>query len=242
MNMLKAPITHAVLLAAGRGTRLQPYTDETPKPLLVHKGKATLDYLLDSLLQAGVCEIVLVAHHLSEQIEQYAVRRSVSHQQRVQVAYQSHLAGTAHALECAAEQYPYITSQAFVLSATDYLVPREFFSDLLSFHAQHEAELTVSTKALSDSDMSQRSSIRFDGRDGIVEIVEKPEPGTAPSSVGANLTFVLPASVMAYVDEVPISTRGEREVQQAINSWLRQGGSARGLLQDIPPEWTVPGQ
>ena len=239
MNTIKPPVTHAVLLAAGRGTRLQPYTDETPKPLLVHKGKPTLDYLLDSLLLAGVCEIVLVAHHLSEQIEQYAVRRSASHRQWVQVAQQSHLAGTAHALECAVEQYPDIAMQPFVLSATDYLVPRDFFKDLLGFHAQHEAELTVSMKALSDSDMSQRSSIRFDGRNGIVEIVEKPETGTAPSSVGANLTFVLPSSVMAYVDEVPISTRGEREVQQAINNWLRQGGTARGLLQEVPPEWTA---
>ena len=42
----QAVVKRAVLLAAGRGTRLRPHTDTTPKPLLVHKGKPTLDYLL----------------------------------------------------------------------------------------------------------------------------------------------------------------------------------------------------
>lgn len=237
----RAPVVRAVLLAAGRGTRLQPYTDTTPKPLLVHRGKPTLDYLLDSLLTAGVSDIVLVANHLSEQIEQYAKLRCASHAQRVRVARQSHLAGTAHALECAIEQFPDIVSEFFILSATDYLVPRTFFGDLLGFHAEHDAEVTVSMKTLDADEMAGRSSIRFLDDESIVEIVEKPAPGTAPSPIGANLTFVLPASIVAYLEEVPLSKRGEREVQQAINNWLRQGGKARGLLQAVPSEWKKPG-
>ncbi len=234
------PVTHAILLAAGRGTRLQPYTDTTPKPLLVHRGRPTLDYLLDSLLAAGVTEIVLVANHLSDQIEKYATLRSASHAQHVRVAYQQHLAGTAHALESALEQYPDLALQPFILSATDYLVPREFFSDLLSFHAHSDAPLSVSCKALDEAQMAGRSSVRFLPDGSIVEIVEKPEPGTAPSAIGANLTFVLPPSLVPYIAEVPLSKRGEREVQQAINSWLRQGGTARGLVQPVPPEWQKP--
>ncbi|MFK7993759.1 MAG: nucleotidyltransferase family protein [Granulosicoccus sp.] len=238
---VKAPITRAILLAAGRGTRLQPYTDTTPKPLLVHRGKPTLDYLLDSLLAAGVTDVVLVANHLSEQIEQYASLRCASHAQRIRVAFQAQLAGTAHALESAIEQFPDIVSESFILSASDYLVPRAFFNDLLRFHAEHDAELTISMKALEESELSGRSSIRFHDDQSIIEIVEKPALGTAPSSIGANLTFVLPASVIDYVEDVPLSTRGEREVQQAINSWLRQGGKAQGLLQAVPPEWQSPG-
>ena len=237
----KQPVSHAIVLAAGRGTRLQPYTDNTPKPLLVHKGRPTLDYLLDSLLAAGVTDIVLVANHLQEQIEQYAALRSASHSQRVRVAHQAHLAGTAHALESAIEQFPDMVEQAFILSASDYLVPRGFFGDLLDFHAAHDADLTVSMKSLDEAEMAGRSSIRFHADERIVEIVEKPAPGTAPSAIGANLTFVLPSSIASYIEEVPLSSRGEREVQQAINNWLRQGGSARGLLQPVPPEWQKPG-
>lgn len=236
----KAPVTRAILLAAGRGIRLQPFTDTTPKPLLVHRGKPTLDYLLDSLLAAGVVDVVLVANHLSEQIEQYATLRCASHAQRVRVAFQAHLAGTAHALESAIEQFPDIAAEPFVLSASDYLVPRTFFTELLNFHADHQAELTVSMKKLTDAELAGRSSIRFFDDNSIVEIVEKPAPGTAPSSIGANLTFVLPTSLLAYVEDVPVSKRGEREIQQAINSWLRQGGKAQGLLQALPLEWQKP--
>ena len=239
--MVKEDVRRAVLLAAGRGTRLQPYTDNTPKPLLVHRGKPTLDYLLDSLLLAGVDDVVLVAHHLAEQIEQYAASRCASHAQRVRVAHQPMLAGTAHALESAAEQFPDVVSQSFILSATDYLVPRSFFPDLLAFHAQHDSQMSISLKELDEHEMSGRSSVRFFDEDTIVEIVEKPEPGTAPSNVGANLTFVMPASITSYVEDVALSIRGEREIQQALNSWLRQGGSARGLIQDVPLEWVKPG-
>jgi NDP-sugar pyrophosphorylase family protein len=196
--------------------------------------------LLDSLIHAGVNEVILVAHHLYEQIELYAQAWSACHQQSVRVIHQPHLFGTAHALQEVIEQDPHFVSQSFVLSATDYLVPREFFADLLEFHASHESEISVSMKSLSESEMAGRSSIRFLHDDRIVEIVEKPESGTAPSTFGANLTFVLPPSIVPYLDEVPISSRGEREVQQAINTWLQQGGHAQGLLQPTPREWTAP--
>jgi len=234
------PVTHAVLLAAGLGRRLQPYTDSTPKPLLVHRGKPTLDYLLDSLQQAGVTDIVLVTHHLHEQVEQYAQIRSAGSAQHVQCVYQSHLFGTAHALQSVIDTVPEHVSFPFILSATDYLVPREFFSQLVEFHHQHDAQATVSMKQLPDAELESRSSIRFDRDRAIMEIVEKPAKGTAPSNIGANLTFILPPQIIDYIDNVPMSDRGEREVQHAINQWLSEGGTAKGLLQPVPSEWQPP--
>jgi len=233
-------VDRAVLLAAGRGTRLQPYTDTIPKPLLIHRGKPTLDYILDSLDQAGVSQIVLVTHHLSEQIEQYAQRRSASHQQSVRCVRQPQLCGTAHALQTVIEQAPDIVECPFILSATDYLVPRSFYPELLSFHTGHRAQLSVSLKQLAPEELAKRSSIRFYNNGNIAEIVEKPEPGSAPSSTGANLTFVLPAEITPYVEDVPISKRGEQEVQYAINRWIADGGQAAGLVQEEPPEWQAP--
>jgi bifunctional UDP-N-acetylglucosamine pyrophosphorylase/glucosamine-1-phosphate N-acetyltransferase len=235
-------VKKAVLLAAGRGTRLKPHTDTVPKPLLVHRGKPTLDYQLESLLAADVDEVILVAHYLSEQIEIYAQRWAARHAQSVQVVHQSHLFGTAHALQQVIEQVPQFVSQPFILSATDYLIPRSFFGDLLDFHYSHECALSVSMKAMDETDMASRSSIRFTEDEHIVEIVEKPPVGTAPSSIGANLTFVLPPDISRYVEDVPVSPRGEREIQQAINVWLQQGGKARGLLQPTPNEWSAPMQ
>ncbi len=234
------PVTRAVLLAAGRGTRLQPYTDNTPKPLLVHRGKPTLDYLMDSLQWAGVNDVVLVTHHLGDQLQGYAYARAASHRLQIRCVHQEHLFGTAHALQAVIEQTPDIVHNEFILSATDYLVPREFFPDLLQFHGQHDAAVSVSLKALDADAMTGRSSIRFHPDHSIAEIVEKPPLGSAPSQMGANLTFVLPPDIAPFVQEVPMSERGEHEIQQAINQWIDSGGCARGLLQPEPAEWQVP--
>ncbi len=58
-----------MILAAGRGTRLQPLTDETPKPLLTVAGKPLIHWQIEALAQAGVTDLIINLHHLGEQIE-----------------------------------------------------------------------------------------------------------------------------------------------------------------------------
>lgn len=236
----KRAVKRAVLLAAGRGKRLRPHTDHTPKPLLPHCGKPTLDHIMDALLQAGVDEVVLVTHHLHKQVEDYAEKRMQASKQTVRCVRQPELVGTANALQCVVEAYPEFVQQPLVLSATDYLLSINFFDELLQFHHDHTADLTVSMKALPESELAGRSSVRFREDDSIAEVVEKPAPGTAPSSIGANLTFVLPPTLIPHIASVPMSPRGEMEIQHAINDWLAAGGSARGLVQDTPQEWQAP--
>ena len=60
-----------MVLAAGRGLRLRPLTEHTPKPLVRVAGRALIDYALDLLIATGVREIVVNAHHLAEQIERH---------------------------------------------------------------------------------------------------------------------------------------------------------------------------
>ena len=60
----------AMLLAAGRGTRLGPLTEEQPKPLLEAGGKPLIAHQIENLVKAGIDSIVINLHHLGEQIEQ----------------------------------------------------------------------------------------------------------------------------------------------------------------------------
>ena len=60
-----------MVLAAGRGLRLRPLTEHTPKPLVRVAGRALIDYALDLLFAADIREIVVNAHHLAEQIERH---------------------------------------------------------------------------------------------------------------------------------------------------------------------------
>ncbi len=59
----------AMILAAGRGERMRPLTDQTPKPLLEVGGKALIEYHLIALHQAGVREVIINHAWLGEQIE-----------------------------------------------------------------------------------------------------------------------------------------------------------------------------
>ncbi|MEF8721647.1 nucleotidyltransferase family protein [Candidatus Accumulibacter phosphatis] len=59
----------AMILAAGRGERLRPLTDSTPKPLLMAGGKALIVWHLQGLARAGWREVVINHAHLGEQIE-----------------------------------------------------------------------------------------------------------------------------------------------------------------------------
>lgn len=60
----------AMILAAGRGQRLRPITDQTPKPLLQIGAKRLIEYHLESLKNAGFSEVVINVAHLGTQIMQ----------------------------------------------------------------------------------------------------------------------------------------------------------------------------
>lgn len=61
----------AMILAAGRGERLRPLTDATPKPLLRAGGKALIEYIIESLVSAGFRELVINRAHLGAKLEAY---------------------------------------------------------------------------------------------------------------------------------------------------------------------------
>ena len=58
----------AMILAAGRGERMRPLSDTTPKPLLVAGGKPLIVWQIEALARAGCTDIVINAAHLADQL------------------------------------------------------------------------------------------------------------------------------------------------------------------------------
>jgi dTDP-glucose pyrophosphorylase len=72
LSLLKSIIpVHAVILAGGRGERMRPLTDQTPKPMLPLGGKPILEHIIDRLISYGVETITIAVHYLSKQIMDY---------------------------------------------------------------------------------------------------------------------------------------------------------------------------
>jgi MurNAc alpha-1-phosphate uridylyltransferase len=64
-----------MVLAAGYGQRMRPYTDDRPKPLVPLAGRPLLDHVLDRLAVAGVARAVVNVHYLPEMIESHLAKR-----------------------------------------------------------------------------------------------------------------------------------------------------------------------
>lgn len=92
----------AFVLAAGRGERLRPLTDKTPKPLLPVKGKPILDSVLRQMIPLvndfGLKRVVLNAWHLGEQVIRYAEERKSSFGFELVVSLEPELLGTGGGL------------------------------------------------------------------------------------------------------------------------------------------------
>ena len=84
------PPPRALILAAGRGERMRPLTDHTPKPLLAVRGQPLLQWWVDALQAGGVTEITVNTAWLGEQIEDYFGRQRLP-DKRVQLSKHEHL-------------------------------------------------------------------------------------------------------------------------------------------------------
>lgn len=117
----------AMILAAGRGERMRPLTDTTPKPLLPVRGKPLLEYHLDAFARAGFREVVVNTAWLGEQIEQ---RYGAGTAQGVRIAYSHEGRDFGGALETAggiARALP-LLAEVFWLVAGDVFMPQFEFT------------------------------------------------------------------------------------------------------------------
>lgn len=227
--------TRAIILAAGRGKRLRPFTDTTPKPLLPVNGRSTLDYLLCALQTAGVTDVCLIIGHLGEQIRDF-VGNGRCWGMNASFIEQTHLLGTAHAIQPAAD---FIQTPCFIV-AGDYIVPPDYLATLKAAYVQAGTDMAVSLKELPPDELHSRSSVRFSENGRILEIVEKPAPGTAPSHIGASLIYIVPPAIRHYLANLALSQRQEYELPTTINQLLQAGFTMTGCIQSAPIEWVKP--
>lgn len=93
---------HAIILAAGRGNRMRPLTDQVPKPLLAVQGKPLLQWHADALAEAGCTELVINTAWLGEQIPaHFGAQPRSSHGRALSITYSAEGEDFGYALETA---------------------------------------------------------------------------------------------------------------------------------------------
>ena len=111
---------HAVLLAAGRGSRLGTLTEETPKCLLPVGGRCLLDRQLDALAAAGVTDVTVVAGFQATRVEAHVAGRCRVIRNEVWASTNS-----VASLHLAA---PHVRGHAFIFQNADVLYPPELIT------------------------------------------------------------------------------------------------------------------
>jgi dTDP-glucose pyrophosphorylase len=229
-------IRSAILLAAGRGKRQRPYTDTTPKPLLRVHGRATLDYVLTAVARAGIERVCIVTHHLEEKIFKY-VGDGSKWNLSVTFAHQTELRGNADALLAVPKDW--IPDEPVMVVATDYLLEENVLVQLVDAHREYGADITMSLKACPVEELMARSSVDVDSDWQVNRIIEKPMREEIMGPYAASVLFIFPPAIWEYLPKIQPSSRGEMEMQSAIQMMINDGYKAFGLLQSAPQEWTA---
>lgn len=134
----------AMVLCAGRGTRLQPLTATRPKALVEVAGRTLLEHVLGRLIAAGVTEAIVNLHHLGEQIPPFLAKHDNFGVRRVVYSPEPDLLGTGGGMKQASwffdDGLPFLVHNVDVLSNVD-------LGALLRAHRKSSALATLAVMA-----------------------------------------------------------------------------------------------
>ncbi len=230
----------AVILAAGKGIRLEPLTQGRPKHLLPVAGDPLIAHTLRAVKSAGVSDALLIVHYMKEAITSYVGDGSLF-SLRVDYADQGEILGTGHALKAAE---PFIRDEPFLLVYGDLAFHPEILREMVQ-PLDRGSGGGASPYAIAGVDVEsikEYGSLKIE--DGLLsEIVEKPQSGVGGTINGG--IYLLPPEIFRYIDSTPRSSRGEYELTSAINRYIGDGGRIRvvrtgkGRWVDVGRPWDL---
>jgi mannose-1-phosphate guanylyltransferase len=174
----------AMLLAAGRGTRLAPLTDSIPKILAPFGGRPLLEHQLEYLARSGVTEIAINVHHHADQV--LACVDALSLDVPMRISHEPHLLGTAGALLPLRD---FFTEPVIVLYGD--VVTNTSLAELLDEHRGNDPLATLTVYPSSEIEGKGLCIVDETGR--ITAFAEKPD-GASPREalINAGLYVVSP--------------------------------------------------
>jgi len=177
-----------VILAAGKGTRLRPLTDNTPKPLVRVAGKTLLDHIVETLPSA-VKELIIVTGYLEEKIKEHC--QDEFHGRKVTYITQHEQKGTGHALWLCKD---HIKGRFLFMFADDL----HGIQDIARATSYTRSMLTLTTTT------PERFGIVVRHPDGtLAEMIEKPQQ--PPSNMASTGVFVLDEHIFEFEPKVQMN-------------------------------------
>ena len=178
----------AVLMAGGKGERLRPLTEKTPKPLLPVGDKAIIDHNIDRLISFGVKHISVTVNYLKEQIEEHF--REPRGDVQVQTVREPMYLGTIGSMRLVKEFY-----NDTILVMNSDLFTNINYEDFYFHFKEHDADMSVAAVPYSVS--IPYGIFQLEGTRGVKGIIEKP---TYDYYANAGI-YLIKRSVLDYIPE-----------------------------------------
>jgi len=217
----------AVLLAAGRGTRMRELTQELPKPMLQVRSKPVLQHIIEGLRDAGLTDFLIIVGWHADVVRDYFGDGSKLGV-RVEYATQVVQDGTGKVVDLSRG---FAGNDPFILSYGDILIGPENYPRICA--ALAGAEAVVSVKR--NEDVSQGGAVFVNDRFELIDLREKPKPGE-PTSPWYNAgVYAFRSSIFEHIAKLERSTRGEYELTDAIRNLALAGNKVQAL--ELKGDW-----
>jgi choline kinase len=218
-----------VILAAGDGTRLAPFTLTHPKPLVRVLGRPLLDYTMDAFVAAGIRDLVLIVGYKEEQI-----RRWVGDGSRYSAGV-IYVSNPDYGLENATSLYAAraaVAGHAFVLAMADHMISADILRTLLARDAPGDT-LCIDRCAHRAPQLNDATRVWVDSR-GYIRRIGKGLTGWNAVDTGV---FLFTSAIFDAIDAVRASGNWNPNISQSV-TWLIEHGSGLRACDVSGAWWT----
>jgi UDP-N-acetylglucosamine diphosphorylase / glucose-1-phosphate thymidylyltransferase / UDP-N-acetylgalactosamine diphosphorylase / glucosamine-1-phosphate N-acetyltransferase / galactosamine-1-phosphate N-acetyltransferase len=220
-------IDKAVLLAAGRGTRMRELTAELPKPMIEVRGKPVLQHIVEGLREAGIREFLIIIGYRAETVRNFFGDGS-RYKVDINYATQKVQDGTGRVVDLARD---FAGLLPFVLSYADILVDPANYKRLVDLPENIEAMVSVTR----GEDVSKGGAVLLNDDFELVDIREKSQASEATSAWYNAGVYAFRPSIFEFTTKLKPSPRGEYELTDAIRQLAQSGKKVQAL--ELTGEW-----
>ena len=220
-------IDKAVVLAAGRGTRMRELTVDCPKPMIEVRGKPVLQHIVEGLRDAGVRRFLIIVGYHAETVRNF-FGDGQRHTVEIEYAIQTVQDGTGRVVNLARD---FTGELPFILSYGDILVDPANYKRVIDLGKDVEGVVTVTR----GEDVTKGGAVFVNDQMELVDLREKSQPGEVKSPWYNAGLYAFRPSIFEFTVKLKPSPRGEYELTDAIRGLAQSRKKVKAL--ELMGEW-----
>lgn len=209
-----------VILAAGRGKRMRPFSHKVPKPMLPLLNKPILSIIIERMQKIGAKDFVIITSKDNYNEIKSFFDTNYDKKRKIEIKYviQDPPRGTAEAIYLGALE---ARTETIFSVAGDNLFSKQVFASMLAAFHQSRIDCLLAVKKVPKIEMTKLACVEVDKDQFIKSITEKPNLEEITSDFASISLYVFNKNVLTYFNKVKLSKRGELEAPDAFIAMIR---------------------